>query len=182
MREALKIVGLCVVAAVAYGIAHDQVTARVCVEYFTIGHPRVVATGDPTVLALVWGVLATWWVGVMLGVLLATAARAGSRPRLGTPDVARPLAWLFLVLGAGAVAAGLVGAALARSGSIVLLEPLASRVPGDRHVAYLAALWAHLWSYAGGTVGGVIVAVRLWRARGRVPTPPARAAASGAGS
>jgi hypothetical protein len=35
--ESLKIVVLCIVAAIAYGILHDQVTARVCVEYFTIG-------------------------------------------------------------------------------------------------------------------------------------------------
>ncbi len=178
MREALKIVALCVLAAVAYGIAHDQVTARVCVEYFTIGHPRVVATEDPTVLALVWGVLATWWVGALLGVLLATAARAGSRPPLGVRDVARPLVWMLAILGTGAVAAGLAGAALARSGSVVLLEPLASRVPGDRHVAYLADLWAHLWSYVGGALGGVILAALLWRRRGPTPAPPSPTAAS----
>jgi hypothetical protein len=32
------IVLLCVLAAVVYGVLHDQVTARICVEYFTIGH------------------------------------------------------------------------------------------------------------------------------------------------
>ena len=39
--ESLKIVVLCIVAAIVYGILHDQVTARVCVEYFTIGHPPI---------------------------------------------------------------------------------------------------------------------------------------------
>jgi hypothetical protein len=34
--ESLKIVLLCVGAAVTYGVLHDQVTARVCVEYFPI--------------------------------------------------------------------------------------------------------------------------------------------------
>jgi len=29
----LRIVVACVLAAIAYGIVHDQVTARVCVEY-----------------------------------------------------------------------------------------------------------------------------------------------------
>jgi len=38
--QAIAIVALCIGSAVAYGILHDQVTARVCVEYFTIGHPR----------------------------------------------------------------------------------------------------------------------------------------------
>jgi len=40
------IVLLCIVAAVVYGVVHDQVTARVCVEYFTIGHPPVFDTAD----------------------------------------------------------------------------------------------------------------------------------------
>ena len=62
----LAIVAVCVLAAVAYGIFHDQVTARVCVEYFTIGHEQIFGTDDPTLLGLAWGYWATWWVGVML--------------------------------------------------------------------------------------------------------------------
>jgi len=37
--EFLKIWLLCIVAAVIYGILHDQATARVCVEYFSVAHP-----------------------------------------------------------------------------------------------------------------------------------------------
>lgn len=37
--EIVKIVLLCIVAAALYGIVHDQFTARICVEYFSIGHP-----------------------------------------------------------------------------------------------------------------------------------------------
>jgi hypothetical protein len=36
--ETCKIVFLSVAAAILYGILQDQVTARICVEYFTIGH------------------------------------------------------------------------------------------------------------------------------------------------
>jgi hypothetical protein len=49
--ESLKIILLCIEAAIVYGILHDQVTARVCVEYFTIGHPPIFHTDDPTLLA-----------------------------------------------------------------------------------------------------------------------------------
>ena len=66
--ESLKIVVLCIVAAIVYGILHDQVTARVCVEYFTIGHPPIFHTDDPTLLAFGWGVIATWWMGAILAV------------------------------------------------------------------------------------------------------------------
>ncbi|MDA0768100.1 MAG: hypothetical protein O3A92_14920, partial [Verrucomicrobia bacterium] len=48
-----------VLAAMFYGIIHDQVTARICVEYFTIGHPRLIDSDSPGVLGLFWGVVAT---------------------------------------------------------------------------------------------------------------------------
>lgn len=70
----LLIVILCIGSAVCYGIAHDQITARVCVEYFTIGHPPVFDTNSPTLPGLGWGVLATWWVGAISGIPLAVAA------------------------------------------------------------------------------------------------------------
>ena len=53
--------------SVLFGIAHDLVTAHVFVEYFTVYHPRVVDSESPVVMALVWGVLATWWVGLIAG-------------------------------------------------------------------------------------------------------------------
>jgi hypothetical protein len=56
MTEHLKIILACVAAAIIYGILHDQITARVCVEYFTIFHPPVFATQSPTLLAFGWGV------------------------------------------------------------------------------------------------------------------------------
>lgn len=45
-------VALSVLAAVVYGILHDQITARICVEYFTIGHARLIDSDSPTVLGL----------------------------------------------------------------------------------------------------------------------------------
>ena len=59
MKAAEIILG-CVVASVIYGVIHDQITARICVEYFTIGHPPVFGTDSPTLLGLGWGVIATW--------------------------------------------------------------------------------------------------------------------------
>ena len=55
-----------VLAAAGYGIIHDQITARICLEYFTIGHTPVFATTSPTLLALGWGVIATWWLWVVV--------------------------------------------------------------------------------------------------------------------
>ena len=61
--QSLKIILLCMASAVIYGICHDQVTTRVCVEYFTVGHAPIFHTESPTLLAFAWGTTATWWVG-----------------------------------------------------------------------------------------------------------------------
>jgi hypothetical protein len=87
----LEIVSTCVLATIVYGILHDQVTARIAVEHFTVFHPRVIDSVDPTALALVFGVLATWWVGVFGGLLLAAAARLGSRRKRPAASLRRPL-------------------------------------------------------------------------------------------
>jgi hypothetical protein len=96
MLEHLKIILICVAAAIAFGVVHDQVTARVCLEYFTVFHPPVFATQSPTALAFGWGVIATWWVGLFLGLLLTLAARAGSRPKQTASQQLRPIAKLLL--------------------------------------------------------------------------------------
>jgi hypothetical protein len=157
----IAIVGLCLVAAIAYGIVHDQITARICLEYFTIGHPRIFNTESPTLLALAWGVIATWWAGFLLGWPLAFAARAGHGPRRDPQSLVRPIGLLLAVMAISAALAGLIGYWLAKSGAIYLLGPLADRIPRNRHAAFLADLWTHLASYAVGFVGGIIVIIRV---------------------
>jgi hypothetical protein len=163
--HALGIVLMCVVAAVCYGVVHDQVTARVCVEYFTVGHPPVFGTDDPTLLGIGWGIIATWWVGLLLGVPLAIFARVGSRPKRSFGSLVRPIAGLLGVMAVFALAAGVMGWFLARSGAVFLVGPIARALPADRHVPFLADLWAHSASYLVGLVGGIVVMIRVWRSR-----------------
>jgi hypothetical protein len=165
--QALGIVLMCVAVAVCFGIAHDQVTARVCVEYFTVGHPPIFGTDDPTLLGIGWGIIATWWVGLLLGIPLAVAARASSRPKRSVRSLVRPVASLLAVMAVCALAAGIAGWLLARSGAVFLVGTLAQELPTDRHVPFLADLWAHSASYLVGLLGGIVVIVRVWRLRGR---------------
>ena len=153
--EFLKIVGLGIASAVIYGILHDQMTARVCVEYFTIGHPPVFRTRSPTLLALGWGVIATWWVGLPLGVCAGMAARLGNRPKVSACDLIKPIAVLLLSMGTMSLLAGLVGYRVASVGGVRLIEPLASAVPREKHLAFLADLWAHDAAYASAFLGGM---------------------------
>jgi hypothetical protein len=165
--QSLKIILLSVAAAVIYGIVHDQITARVCVEYFTIGHPQlfVFPTNDPTLLGVGWGIVATWWVGLPLGIGLAITAQAGSRPRRSARSLITPISNLLCVMAACAFAAGVTGWLLARSGAVILIGSLAERVPPEKHVSFLADLWAHNASYLVGISGGIALMVIIWRSR-----------------
>lgn len=162
----LKIVFLCVFAAIVYGMIHDQVTAHLCVEYFSVFHPPVFATNSPTLLGLGWGIIATWWVGLLLGVLLAISSRVGSRPKLAVADIAKPIAILLLVMAASAIVSGFVGYAMGKHGVIFPPAWVAARLNPSAHARFMADWWAHGASYAVGLIGGVIVCVVQFRKRG----------------
>ncbi|HEY1799447.1 MAG TPA: hypothetical protein VGG46_00820, partial [Terriglobales bacterium] len=104
--ETLKIWLLSIASAIFYGILHDQITARICVEYFSIAHPTILPLTSPTALALEWGVLATWWVGAILGILLSIAARIGKRPLVTARALIRPLAILLVAMAVSSFLAG----------------------------------------------------------------------------
>lgn len=163
----IPIVALCVCAAVPYGIIHDQITARICAEYFTIGHPPVFHTDSPTLLGLGWGVIATWWVGLILGVPLALVAQLGSRPKKTVRSLIKPVMALLGVMAFFAALSGVIGYVLARNHLVYLMEPLASAVPADKPVRFLADLWSHLASYIVGFLGGLTLIILIWRDRRR---------------
>lgn len=158
-REALKIVLLPTLAAIAYGIAMDQITIRVCPEYFTIAHPHILNTGSLTLLALAWGVIATWWAGAIAGVAFAFAARAGKLPKVTWRRFARPLAVLALVMAFCTIAAGFIGALMVNSGSIPAVQAWALALPLDKQAAFMADAFAHVASYLVGALGCLTIAV-----------------------
>jgi hypothetical protein len=163
--ESLKIVFGCIVAAVLYGVIHDQFTVRICVEYFSVFHPRVFATNAPTFLALGWGIIATWWVGAILGVLLALAARAGSRPKLNAVDLVGPVAKLLGLMAACAVVSGVVGFVLTQRQVIFPPELVRYELAPFLHARFMADWWAHNTSYGVGLVGGVLLCGLQYRKR-----------------
>lgn len=167
----LAILLLSILACVCYGVVHDEITARICVEYFTIGHPPVFGTEDPTLLGFGWGVIATWWVGAILGVPLATVSRIGAPPKRDAASLLRPMAVLMACNAALATLAGVVGYVAASHGWVRLVGHLAHAVPPESHVGFLVDLWAHSASYLGGFVGGMVLIVQVWRRRRRDGRP-----------
>ena len=162
--EFLKIVAFSIVAAMMYGIVHDQITARICIEYFTVFHPPVFSTQSPTLLGIGWGIIATWWVGAFLGVLLGTSARAGSRRLLRASDLIRPISVLLAIMAICAIVAGLSGFTLARSGRLAAPQDVSIMLPRARYARFMADWWAHMASYASGFLGGLtLCAWVVWR-------------------
>jgi len=156
--EALKIIFFSTAAAVVYGILHDMVTANVCVEYFTIAHPPVFPTENPFLLALGWGVIATWWVGLPLGILLAAAAQVGPRP-VPLANLWRRIVLVMVVSAVAALASGLTGLALGLSGKFPLTQDWTAILPPSRQARFAFDAWSHLASYGVGALGGLVLAL-----------------------
>ncbi|HEV2462182.1 MAG TPA: hypothetical protein VGT04_00120 [Acidobacteriaceae bacterium] len=160
--ESLKIIVACIFAAIVYGIVHDQFTARICVEYFTVFHPPVFATQSPTLLALGWGIIATWWAGAIIGILLAISARAGARPKLSFRSIVIWIPFLLAVMGICAIVSGTIGYLWAP-----LPQEFANALPQTMQRRFLADWWAHSASYSAGFVAGVVLCVVVWIRRGK---------------
>ena len=134
----------CVAASVVYGWLHDAVTAQVCPEYFLPPyHPVLIATESPLALAAIWGVVATFWAGLALGVMLALANSLGSARSFPWRWITRRLLW------------GLCGSLLVAYAILGVVMGLSARIPTeirqptfevDRRLVAVAL--AHQWSYA----------------------------------
>jgi hypothetical protein len=157
--EFIKIVLACVLAAIVYGIIHDQVTARVCLEYFTVFHPPVFLTKSPTLQGIGWGIIATWWAGAIVGMLIGIAARLGLRAQMTIREILPLILTLQVFMAFCAIAAGTIGYFKG-----TMPAEIYTMLPVQMHRRSLADWWAHNASYASGFLGGLtvcaIVAVR----------------------
>lgn len=160
-----KIILLCVGAAAVYGVAHDEITARLCVEYFTLAHPPLFPTSSPTVLALCWGLAATFGMGLLFGILLAEVSQSQEMPPLPITKLFRPVALVLVVTALSAALAGCLGYELSRRSVIVLAEPWADSLPRLQRDRFMAVWFAHSASYLFGLSGAAWVVYRVWKER-----------------
>lgn len=151
----VKIILFSVLAAVTYGVLHDLITAHVCVEYFTVAHPPIFGgTTNPIILAFSWGVIATWWVGLPLGFLLALAARVGSLPKLSARNILRPMAIGLIIVGMIAMLIGVI----CYNGLRISL-PILDSIPPEHHRRFFFDAGAHTASYLLGALLGIVLTI-----------------------
>lgn len=165
MGLALKVIGFSTIAAIVYGILHDQVTAHLCVEYFTLAHPEIFPTQSPFLLAIGWGVIATWWVGLVLGIALALAACVGSAPRASFREIRLRVVLLMTVSAVTALICGTLAALLFSFHAITISPAWADVIPSEKHMMFTSVAWAHIASYVTGICGGLFVIFYTVRTR-----------------
>jgi len=101
--ESTKIIGSTTLIGIAYATINDLFACRQCIEYFTVGHiydgrrldHRPIMTLNPNWNALAWGMISSWHLSALAGVLLATLARApmtASTPKLSARQIIPGLA------------------------------------------------------------------------------------------
>jgi hypothetical protein len=143
--------------ACALGLCLDAVTANVAVEYFSVHHPRILDTEQPWLLAIIWGVGASWWFGAISGIILATINH--HRPVPLSPQ--RILKW-------GAIACIVLW--LIMMAILISVLAIASTIPEeirrptfeyDRRI--MAVAIAHQYEYLLAAIALVIIAVKTWR-------------------
>lgn len=169
--QTLQIVVTTILIFVLYGITHDQFTARICIEYFTVGHPRYLDTNDPTIIAFFWGIVATWWFGLIMSVPIALACEWGNAPKMKTIQLIQPAAIVFLFTGLAAVVGGFIGNVAASQGWVWLLPPYDELIAPEKHVRYLTNVWAHNVAYGVGFLlvlcmcGWIYLTRQSWKKR-----------------
>jgi len=123
--ECGKIIATCIAAATLYGIAQDQITYRYCPEYFTKGFHKDMMDSwqgvfgldrakklfdnnpdNPTLRATIWGVVASWWMGALIGIPVTIACRVGPWPKINYKDIIKPLVCTLGLTGTSALIAG----------------------------------------------------------------------------
>lgn len=158
-RRFLSIVLGSVLASCALGIALDLVTANVAVEYFTVHHPRIVPTENPWILAVVWGIGASWWFGAIAGGIVATINHRRARP-LPPRRILRWVAVACVALWLSMIA--ILLAVYAIAGTI----PDEKRPPTFDHDRRLMAVaMAHQFEYLLGGIALILIAIATWRTR-----------------
>jgi hypothetical protein len=164
---------LCVVVAMGYGAANDQITSRISWEYFYYGKelwPILGPSTPPAAAELAWqaariGVAATWWAGLIAGVamLIANNPRA-DQPQLAYRKLIARLPVFVLIVVSCALVFGMLGQLFLLNWISPDFRQLASDNLWRPH-HFMAVYGIHFGGYMGGVLGTIYAIFSIRRER-----------------
>lgn len=177
IKESSKIFGLAVGSVFAYGILNDQITARICLEYFTKGFHEsmllgwtgpILSTvrnmllaykGSATIVGIIWGVIATFSIAIIAGIVITFFSRLLKWPKLNVSDLKYPMMNAMGITGIGALAGGIVGYHKAAVHGVARMWANANVASGNL-VGWQVCAYAHSAAYLVGPIA--IVGLCAW--------------------
>lgn len=178
MTKALTLIGLIIVSCLLaglYGILHDQLTYTISPEYYTkfkfyqfglidIGNEAIFT--NPRIVVSVVGVLATWWMGISIGLILGFTGLIHNSWRTMFKVTFKAFLLTILI----AFATGILGLVY---GQIYLVEKSRSEfeswiIPENLidFESFIKVGSMHNFSYIGGLtglIGGLAFTLTQWR-------------------
>jgi hypothetical protein len=163
--EFAKLVLRCLLVIAGTGAIAGGMSAVICAEAFTLGRPPAFGNLPAPLLGAVWGLLDFLMPGVVVGIAVGSAANTGYRPAVKAMFFRKPLRAHAALMLVGGALAGLIGWIAVRQGHWIVLGPVASAIPPERHPLLGAVWWASRGVHLANLAGGVTLAVWTWKKR-----------------
>ena len=152
----------------AYAMLQDQVSSRLCPEYFTIFHNPIPGLTDPNLVGIAWGFLGSWWGGAILGYSAGLTATLGDKPCLQLRNIVKGM---LVLLGVVGIMTALGGFSVYRHAELFQItlccEPVQG-VPEERRRNLFIVACYHLITYGTAIIGSVLLCLELARQRHRL--------------
>ena len=152
----------------AFGMTMDQLSARLCPEYFTVLHPPIPNLTYPTLLGIAWGYLGSWWGGALMGYVMGIVATIGTRhPPLSLRQLAVPMVSVVALTAVGTLITGIAVWRHTEMLEVRFADWLDRAVPRERQRnAFIVANY-HFAAYATAIVSSIVMSVRVGMQRSK---------------
>ena len=151
----------------AYGAIHDQISFAISSEYFTRMKFRQFHWADvglpPRAFASVVGALATWWVGLIAGWVLARIGLDRVAPGSRAPLQRSAFAIILIFTAITGTLGALIGLAISR-GELSGWAPYRDAYALHDLPGFVIVAWLHGSGYFGAALGLLVAALKVRRA------------------
>ena len=144
---------------IGYAMLQDQISVRMCPEYFTIGHPPIKGITNPTLLGIVWGFLGGFPGGIVLGIALAMSMYLGKASSFPIQNLKWPLRILLAGTAFGTGISGLSSWYNAQVVNISIGAPWNGLIPLERQQRFFIVANAHLGTYLSAAILGIGICI-----------------------